>query len=205
MRYVTDRWIKWTLPVLVYALVGTGLAFGQAQGIALGGQMPVIDYVAVNANGGEASLGGLKGSAGTAVVFWSNQCPWVDKYQDRVRALVGDFGGRGVSFVFVNSNDAAAYPQESAAASANRVSGAAYLMDADSQIARAFGAERTPQVYLFDASGALVYVGSVDDSPGDPANVQKSYLRDALTALAGGSPVAVPETKAFGCMIKFKN
>jgi hypothetical protein len=77
-------------------------------------------------------------------------------------------------------------------------------MDAGSDLAEAFGASRTPQVFVFNADNALVYSGTLDDSPGDPASVQKHYLRDALDALLSGTSIAVPRTKAFGSMIKFQ-
>jgi hypothetical protein len=77
-------------------------------------------------------------------------------------------------------------------------------MDAGSQFANALGASRTPHVFVFDANKALVYVGTIDDSPGDPGNVQKTYLKDALNELVAGSSIAVPKTKAFGCTIKFQ-
>jgi thiol-disulfide isomerase/thioredoxin len=203
MRNLFKMTIKWTLPALLYALVGTSLAV--AQEIPLGSQMPMGDQGLADVAGGNKSLGSLRGSKGTVVAFWSNQCPWIDKYQERVLALANTFKSQGIGFVFVNANDAAAYPKESVEESRAKGYPVTYLMDGTSALAKAFGAERTPHVYVFDATGTLVYVGTVDDSPGDPGNVQKQYLRDALTAVVQGSPVAVPQTKAFGCMIRFKN
>lgn len=203
MRDLFDRSVRWTLPLLLYAFLGSTAVL--AQELPLGAQMPMADQSLANASGGQAALSGLRGERGTVVVFWSNQCPWIDKYADRVTSLAGDFEGQGVSVVLVNSNDAEAYPQESLEQSREKGYGVAYLMDPESRLARAFGAERTPHVFVFDPNNALVYVGTIDDSPGDAANVQKTYLRDALTALVGGGASAVPQTKAFGCTIKFKN
>ena len=180
----------------------------QAQELALGSKIPGADVSRVNVNGGSVSISALSGSSGTVVVFWSNQCPWVDKYHGRFAQIVADFSERGMGFVLVNSNDAAAFPQESVEESArvaSKLSGVTYLSDPDGQLAKAFGAERTPHVYVFNASGELAYVGTIDDSPGDPGNVTSSYLRDALDALASGRTATVPKTKAFGCTIKFKS
>lgn len=163
------------------------------------------DQTLPRAGGGQGSLADLAGSTGTVVLFWSNQCPWVDKYEDRVLALYDQYSGQGISFVLVNSNDPSAFPRESAQASAERGYTMPYLMDARSALARAFGASRAPHVFVFDADRSLVYVGTIDDSPGDPGNVQNTYLADALGALVGGGQIPVAKTKAFGCTIKFSN
>ncbi len=209
-----------TRPTLAHVLIGavallaviTLPASAQStEEIPLGSEIPSASTQLDRVDGGQASLGSLQGSAGTVVVFWSNQCPWVEKYEDRLLDLVNAFSGQGIGFVLINSNDPSAYPQESADASAERASSAnypsalAYLADPSSDIARAFGAERTPHVFVFDGNGSLVYVGTVDDSPGDAGNVTDQYLRQALDAVVAGSNVPVPQTKAFGCTIKYTN
>lgn len=207
-----------TLQRIIFASVGALLITSictlpvQAQSpeeIPLGSEMPATQAQLSRAGGGQATLASLQGSQGTVVVFWSNQCPWVEKYADRLAALVNDFSGRGVGFVLINSNDPSAYPQESAQQSAQRASGypsaLAYLSDSDSDVASAFGAQRTPHVFVFDANDMLVYVGTIDDSPGDAGNVTEPYLRRALDALVAGNSIPVPRTKAFGCTIKYSN
>lgn len=181
-------------------------ALAQPQEIPLGTAMPMIDQAMTDAGGTTTRLQDLKGSRATVVIFWSNRSPWVEKAEERVLALVRTYRERGVAFVLVNSNDAVADPQEGREESLRRAQryGVRYLMDAGSDLAEAFGASRTPQVFVFNADDALVYSGTLDDSPGDPASVQKHYLRDALDALLAGSNIAVPRTKAFGSMIKFQ-
>lgn len=197
----------WT--IVTAGLLVTPLQAQTPDEIPLGSALPMADAALADVQGGQARLSDLTGDQGTVVVFWSNQCPWVEKYEGRFKTIVNDFAGRGFAFTIVNSNDASAYPKESAEASARRFESAGYpaaltyLADPESQLARAFGAERTPHVYVFDENETLVYVGTIDDSPGDPGNVKAEYLRDALTAIAGGGNVAVPKTKAFGCTIKF--
>jgi hypothetical protein len=78
-----------------------------------------------------------------------------------------------------------------------------YVVDGGAAFAKALGASRTPHAFVFDSNNALIYVGTIDDSPGDPGNVKKTYLSDALTAMVGGSAIGVPKTEAFGCTIKF--
>src|SRR5690606_19492337 len=78
-----------------------------------------------------------------------------------------------------------------------------YVVDEGSEAARAFGATRTPQVFLFDADGQLVYEGTIDDSPSDAGQVEEEYFRDAMNQLLAGTDIAVQKTKAFGCTIKY--
>jgi hypothetical protein len=108
--------------------------------------------------------------------------------------------------VFVSSNDESVFPRERISASrAGQVAkpSGVYLRDDDAKLAVAFGAERTPDVFMFDRSRKLVYKGAIDDSPGDPKEVKTQYLADAVHALVQGRAPAVSETKPFGCQIKF--
>lgn len=201
------RTLIWTLPALVVAF---GPASAQSpEEIPLGSEMPSTSAQLGRVSGGQASLGSLQGSAGTVVVFWSNQCPWVEKYEGRLVEIVNEYAGRGFGFVLINSNDPSAYPKEADEQSAQRASSAnypsalVYLSDPSSDVARAFGAQRTPHVFVFDENNTLIYVGTIDDSPGDAGNVTDRYLRQTLDALLGGSNIPVPKTKAFGCTIKY--
>lgn len=178
-----------------------------AQEAPLGSEMPLADRSMTLVDGSSTTLGSLQGDAATVVVFWSNQCPWVDRYEERMQAIMSDYSGRGVSFALVNANDPDAYPKESIEESRQRAQSSnysgRYVIDTGSQLANALGATRTPHVYVFNQQNRLVYVGSIDDSPGDPGNVQRTYLRDALDAVIADRTVSVPQTKAFGCTIRF--
>ncbi len=82
-----------------------------------------------------------------------------------------------------------------------------YLHDESQAVAKAFGATRTPQVYVLKRNGerfTVEYIGSLDDSPQDAANVQRAYVDEAVTSLLAGKPVVTPLTKAIGCAIKIK-
>jgi peroxiredoxin len=78
-----------------------------------------------------------------------------------------------------------------------------YVVDTGSRVAQAMGATRTPEAYLFDATGKLVYHGVIDDNAHVAADVEQHYLRDALQALVNGTEISVKTTKALGCTIKF--
>lgn len=201
---------RWTwIKLIVLAVFGLATQVAAAQELPLGSALPMADASVTLADGSQATLSSLSGAQGTVLVFWSNQCPWVDKYEQRLQDLEQAYGERGVRFVLVNANDPAAFPQENQAASQERSRasgyGFPYVLDPAASLAKALGASRAPHVFVFDGARQLVYVGTIDDSPGDPANAQKNYLGDALEAVASGQAVSVTKTKAFGCTIKFPN
>ena len=194
------------LLLLVVGLSGSILPSPvRAQELSLGSEMPMLDQRLPTANQGQKSLSQLAGRQGTVVVFWSNQCPWVDRYEQRLLDLASTYQPKGFQFVLVNSNDPNAFPQESAQVSKDQGYEMPYLLDATSELARAFGASRAPHVFVFGSDHALQYVGAIDDSPGDPGNVTQEYLKKALDAVAAGEQVPRGQTKAFGCMLRLAN
>lgn len=189
--------------LLLCAGLAASTAQAQEQELPLGTALPMQGQSVQNVNGSPTTIGAVTGSAGTVFLFWSNQCLWIDKYKDRVMALHNQFSGQGVNFVLVNANNATAFPQEAASVGQQQGYPMTYVVDAGAAFAKALGASRTPHAFVFDSNKALVYLGTIDDSPGDPSNVKKTYLSDALTAMVGGSAINVPQTEAFGCTIKF--
>lgn len=189
---------------LAALLLAVGPLSAQAQGLSLGSPLPSASGLQ-DVQGGAAELASLAGSNGTVVIFWSNACPWVEQYEERILRLAQQYQEQGVRFVLINSNNASAFPGESLAESKKRAAGydgVTYLRDEGGAAAEAFGAARTPHVFVFDSGRSLVYAGAVDDSPGDAQNVQKTYLADALSAITDGGDVPVAQTNAFGCIIK---
>lgn len=196
------------LLLIVSLFVGTGVVYAQSGGLAIGAQLPLTNQALENIEGGQLTLADIEGTSGTVVIFWSNECPWVERYEGRILDLAGEFEAKGFGFILVNANDPRAFPGENLEASRERAQASnytiPYVLDSGSTLAKAFGATRTPHVFVFDADDKLVYMGTVDDSPGDPRNVKEHYLRDALNAVLEGQPIASAETKAFGCNIKFQ-
>lgn len=172
--------------------------------LTVGSEMPLSNERFATSEGSNVRLSGLAGNRGTVVMFWSNQCPWASRYEQRVQELVDQYASQGIAFVLVNSNDPAAFPKESASASRQMGYSVPYVMDPEGRLARAFGAARIPHVFLFDAGNALRYRGTIDDSPGDPGNVTQPYLRDAVSALVEGQNVQTAQSQAFGCMLKLR-
>ena len=185
-------------------VLSVSLATAQPQELPLGSTLPMQDHTVQLVDGTPTTLGALTGSAVTIFLFWSNQCVGVDKYEGRVLGLHEQFGEQGVNFVLVNANDPNAFPQEAAAVGQAKNYPMPYVLDAGSQFAQALGAYRTPHVFAFDSTKTLVYTGAIDDSPSDPGNVQKTYLKDGAETLAQGGAIDLPSTKAFGCRIKFQ-
>jgi thiol-disulfide isomerase/thioredoxin len=178
------------------------------EALPIGSEIPMAERVMENANGSATSIAQQVRPRGVAVMFWCNTCPWVRRYEDRVSALVREFSDAGVGFIAVNPNDPVAFPGDNFDAMRALVAEAgypfAYVVDEGSEMARAFGATRTPQIFLFNSDGRLVYEGTIDDSPSDPGEVEQAFFRDALERMIAGEPIQVEKTKAFGCTIKFQ-
>lgn len=172
-----------------------------------GAAIPDRDVKMKNVDGRELSIADVAGAKGTLVVFTCNHCPWAKAWETRIAALGNTYAQRGVGVIAINSNDPASYADDSFEAMVKRAKERdfkfPYVVDKGSTVAKAFGAERTPEAFLFNADGTLVYHGTIDDNADDAGAVKAHYLRDALESVATGQPVAVKETKALGCGIKF--
>ncbi|MDT7689835.1 MAG: hypothetical protein QOJ70_953 [Acidobacteriota bacterium] len=160
----------------------------------------VSDFALPDADGHAHSLASLKGKAATVLIFVATRCPVSNAYNERMRKLADDYRARGVNVVGINANstETAAEVKEHAA---NKGFTFPVLKDSGNVIADRFDAQVTPEAYVIDASGKLVYHGRIDNSrSGD--SVTSNDLRDALDAVLAGKPVEHPEAKAFGCSIK---
>jgi len=177
--------------------------------IAIGDAMPLADVKMTNVDGKSVTLAGLAGEKGTLVVFTCNHCPWAKMWQARVAELGNAALAAGLGAVAVNPNDPEAFPEDAFPEMKKRAKSLGmkfpYVVDGTSDVARAFGASRTPEAFVFDAEGHLVYHGTVDDNPRDASAVKDAWLRDAIQAVAAGKAVPVAETKALGCSIKFRD
>jgi cytochrome oxidase Cu insertion factor (SCO1/SenC/PrrC family) len=176
--------------------------------LKLGAAAPLRTVKMQSVDGAEVTLASAAGAKGTLVVFTCNHCPWAQAWQTRVAAIGNAAVEHGIGAVAINANDPAAYPEDDYPSMQERSKLLGfkfpYVVDATSDVARAFGASRTPEVFLFDAKGKLVYHGAVDDNAKDESAVQSRWLNDAVEAVAAGKTVAVRETKAMGCGIKYR-
>lgn len=194
----------------VLAVLLVAMALGPAWALKPGDSLPesVANVKMKGVDGKEVTLKELMGPKGLLVIFSCNHCPWVKAWQARMVALGNEYSQKGVGVVAVNSNDVTVYTDDDmehmVAQAKEHGYRFPYVMDATSDVARAFGATRTPEAFLFDAQGKLVYHGAIDDNAEKPQEVKKTYLADALAAVVAGKPVPVAETKALGCSIKFR-
>ena len=142
----------------------------------------------------------------SVVVFTCNHCPYALAWHDRIQDVARDYADRGVRVLQINANDAVKYPRDSVEAMKARVDAgefaSPYLHDETQEVARAWGAKTTPDVFVTDRSG-VVYRGAPDADHGDPS-LNAAWLRAALDDVLAGRPVANPETKPVGCSIKWK-
>ena len=143
-----------------------------------------------------------------AIIFSCNHCPYVRAWEDRMVEIQADYADKGVQLIAISSNDAQKYPADSFAMMKQRAQEKGfnfpYLYDETQEIAHAYGAERTPEVFLFDKSRALRYHGAIDDNYENPDAVQNRYLRQALDAVLAGQTPSVAQTPPVGCTIKWK-
>ncbi len=172
--------------------------------LALDERAPTFSLRGVDGN--EHTLASYDDAEVLVLIQSCNHCPYVLAWEGRMTAVQRDYAGRGVRLVAFNSNDASRYPDDSfeqmVARATNQGFNFDYLHDADQSLAHALGAERTPEVFVFDRDRRLVYHGAIDDNRDETA-VGRQYLRDALEAVTGGATPAVGETPAVGCTVKW--
>jgi peroxiredoxin len=147
-------------------------------------------------------------SPATVVVFTCNHCPYALAWHDRIVDVARDYADRGVRLLAINSNDAQRYPADSFEAMQERVREDGgwpmpYLHDATQEVARAYGAQTTPDVFVVDSEGSVRYRGAPDSDYGDPSQ-NAAWLRGALDAVLAGSDPDPAETKPVGCSIKWR-
>jgi len=149
------------------------------------------------------------GPAGLLVMFICRHCPFVKHVQDELAKIGRDYAGRGVGIVAISANDVASHPEDSPTKLAYQAQelqlNFPYLFDETQEVARAYDAQCTPDFFLYDGAGKLVYRGQLDDSrPGSAIPVTGSDLRAALDALLAGRAVAPDQRPSIGCNIKWR-
>jgi len=142
------------------------------------------------------------------VFFTCNHCPYVIGSDEVTRKTVEQFADKGVKFVGIGSNSARTYPSDSFDNMIKRMQQYSfpwlYLYDESQEIAKAYGALRTPHFYIFNDRRELVYTGRATDSPRDTAGITVNDLDRTLDELTSGREVSVPVTNPIGCTIKWE-
>ena len=173
----------------------------------LGTQSPPFSLP--DTEGKVVSLNDYRDSPALLVVFLCNHCPFVKHILPHFVELAREYRRRGVGIVGISSNDVSNYPDDGPEKMAELSKAMdfsfPYLYDESQQVAKAYGAVCTPDFYLFDGEGRLVYRGQMDDSrPSNGRPVTGADLRAALDAVLDGRPVSDDQKPSMGCNIKWK-
>jgi peroxiredoxin len=170
--------------------------------LSLGDHAPHLSLP--DTDGAEHDLG--EHGTPTVVIFTCNHCPYALAWHDRLTAVGRDYADH-VRFFAVNPNDAERYPGDSLAKMRERVAAEGwtmpYLRDEEQEVAAAYGAKTTPDVFVIDAHGTLRYRGAPDADHSDPS-LDAAWLREALDAVLDGREPERPETEPVGCSVKWK-
>ena len=160
-------------------------------------------------SGKNISLGELAGEKATVVMFTCNHCPFVIHVNDELVRLSKDYQSKGVAFVAISSNDVENYPQDAPDKMAVLAKEAGYdfpyLYDESQEVAKAYDAACTPDLYVFDSEVKLAYRGRLDGSrPGNSTPLTGEDMRKALDLVLTGEAVPEPHIPSAGCNIKWK-
>lgn len=183
------------------------ISAGFGKELPLGSDLPKGEIKMLDIGGEMLSLNDIKKENGLVVIFSCNTCPWVLAWQDRYVELAAQYQEKGFGFVAINPNAAArengdGYLDMQKHAKKNGYN-FYYTLDKNSELARVFGATRTPHIYVFDKTDKLVYRGAIDDNARKRAKVEENYLDDALASILTGRKISTASTKALGCAIKY--
>lgn len=175
-------------------------------GLGIGKELPAADIKMEEVNGRSLSLSEIAGNNGLLVIFTCNTCPMVIRYQDLFNELSVFARQNGIGVTGINSNEDYRTRGDGLEDMRRHAQKAGYnfpyLLDKNHQVADAFGASRTPQVYLFNGNRELVYQGAVNGNVSAASGVNKAFLFTAMEQMLAGEPISVPQTKAQGCTIK---
>lgn len=177
--------------------------------LPLGSPIPHPDVKMKDISGKEISLAEAKTDKGLLVMFSCNTCPYVIKNQARTAEACKTALGYGIGVAILNSNEGNRSSADSYEAMQEYAKKQGYkwnyLLDKNSALADAFGANRTPECFLFNKDGVLVYHGAIDDNPSDADAVTRKHLVTALQELRDGKEITVKESRSVGCGIKRAN
>lgn len=174
--------------------------------LPIGSSLPSPDKKMKDVSGKEVSFNDRMKKNGLLVMFSCNTCPVVGKYQSRTLETAKFALDNEVGVILLNSNEAIRDNGESMddmmAYASDQGYNFSYVLDENSAMADAFGATRTPEIFLFDGSGKLVYHGAIDDNANGPDEVTRKHARIAIEEMVNGKPVSTAKTRFVGCSIK---
>lgn len=197
--------IRITLVAVLSLLMADASAF-QIKEMAIGSKAPLVDHKMQDISGRSLSMGEVAQENGLIVIFSCNTCPWVMRWEDRYPDIYQMARNNKIGMIALNPNEDYRDRGDGMDDMIKHARKAGYdfpyVLDKDHVVADAFGASRTPHVYLFNGDMELVYVGAIDDNANDAASVKDYYIKDAMDQLISGQELSRPNTKSLGCTIK---
>ncbi len=198
------------LAILLIAAIGIFVAATNVNktggGLAVGDTAP--DFSLKNIDGKMVSLANYENVKGYVVIFTCNTCPYAVMYEQRIIELHDKYAAKGYPVIAINPNDPEVKAGDSFEKMQQRASAKefpfAYLFDDGQEVYPAYGATKTPHIYLLDANKKVQYIGALDNNPQDASAVTTKYVEEAIAALEAGETPATTTTKAIGCSIKVK-
>ncbi|MBU6324570.1 MAG: thioredoxin family protein [Bacteroidetes bacterium] len=204
------RNILYTTALLAFTGI-VGLSMNQQTAAYVAGDT-ATDFRLKNIDGKLFSLADMKDAKGFIVVFTCNHCPYAIKYEQRIIDLDKKFKPQGFPVIAINPNDSAKVPDDSYDNMQKRAQEKGYtfpyLYDRSQDVAKAYGALKTPHVYLLlKEKGKLVvkYVGAIDNNYEDAAKADRHFVAEAIAEIQAGKNVTITGTRAIGCSIKWKD
>ena len=188
--------------------VFSAMAFITGDPLQIGSTMPKADLKMQDISGKNIAMKDVKKENGVLVMFSCNTCPYVVKNQERTISISQYAGKNNIGVIILNSNEAYRGNEDSFDAMKEYAKDQNYkwnyVVDKDHEVADAFGANRTPECFLFDKNLKLVYHGAIDDSASDVSSVKRIHLQEAISELAAGKEISIKESRSVGCTIKRK-
>jgi len=204
---IVQQVVKGSFVIALIGLVSaTSIVAQDIQQLPLGSTLPLGDVQMEDISGRNLSLNEVKGDNGLLVIFSCNTCPWVIKWEDRYPVVQELATVNDIGIILLNPNedyrDKGDGMEDMILHAEKAGYNLPYVLDKNHRVADAFGASRTPHVYLFNAEDKLVYVGAIDDNANSAADVEEFYLEDAIEQLSAGQAITRSSTKSIGCTIK---
>lgn len=178
-----------------------------ADRLKIGAKAPLADVEVTDVSGEVLTLNEVAKENGLLVNFSCNTCPWVEAWEDRYNPIAKLAEENGIGVIALNPNAAIRDNGESMEDMKDRAKASNYIfyyaLDEEARLAEAFGATRTPDIFLFNSDMELVYTGAIDDDAKSADNVEQPYLKNAINNLVQGKEIEPKTTKALGCTIKW--
>jgi peroxiredoxin len=194
------------LSLMALAISWNVLQAQSMQSIAVGTQAPKVEVKMKDVSGKEVSIKEMMQENGVLVMFSCNTCPYVIKNQDRTKDIAAYALNKKVGVIVLNPNEAYRKGEDSYTAMQEYAKAQQYnwpyVVDQNHQVADAYGATKTPEIFLINKEGIVVYKGAIDDSPADAKKVERIHLRHAIDEMVTKKDIAVKESKSVGCTIK---